>query len=138
VFQRPTETPTLLEAYDFPEMSPNCLMRRQSNVPTQALQMMNSDQIWEFARYMAGRIIDEAGPDRGRQVEQVFLRALSRPPTASETRESLAALEQLVGKWPERLKQDKQDAPIEPTANWLSLAGLCHTVINSAEFLFID
>jgi mono/diheme cytochrome c family protein len=138
VFQRPTETPTLLEAYDFPEMSPNCLMRRQSNVPTQALQMMNSDQIWEFARYMAGRIIDEAGPDRGRQVEQVFLRALSRPPTASETRESLAALEQLVGKWPERLKQDRQDAPIEPTANWLSLAGLCHTVINSAEFLFID
>lgn len=138
VFQRPTETPTLLEAYDFPEMSPNCLMRRQSNVPTQALQMMNSDQIWEFARFMAGRIIDDVGPDRERQVEQVFLRALSRPPTESEKREGMAALEQLAQNWPTRLKQDKQDAPIEPTSKWLSLAGLCHTIINSAEFLFID
>jgi mono/diheme cytochrome c family protein len=138
VFQRPTETPTLLDAYDFPEMSPNCLMRRQSNVPTQALQMMNGAQIWEFARFMAGRIIDDVGADRERQVEQVFLRALSRPPTESEKRESLVALEQLVEEWPERLKQDQQDAPIESSAKWLSLAGLCHTVINSAGFLFID
>jgi hypothetical protein len=138
LFLRPTETPTLLEVYDYPEMSPNCIMRRQSNVPTQALQMMNSEQMWKFARYMAGRIIDEAGPDRERQVERVYLRALSRPPTASELRESLAALEQLVEHWPERLKKDHQDAPIGPTANWLSLAGLCHTVLNSAEFIFID
>lgn len=138
LFLRPTETPTLLEVYDYPEMSPNCIMRRQSNVPTQALQMMNSEQMWKFARYMAGRVIDEAGPDRGRQVERVYLRALSRPPTASELRESLAALDQLAERWPERLKKDHQDAPIGPTANWLSLAGLCHTVLNSAEFIFID
>jgi mono/diheme cytochrome c family protein len=138
LFLRPTETPTLLEAFDYPEMSPNCIMRRQSNVPTQALQMMNSEQMWQFARYMAGRVIDEAGPDRARQVERVYLRALSRPPTETEMRESLAPLEQLSEKWPERLKKDRQDAPIAPTADWLSLAGLCHTVLNSAEFIFID
>lgn len=138
LFYRPEEAVTLLDAYDFPEMSPNCLQRRQSNVPTQALHMMNSEQMWEFARYMAGRVIDEAGSDRKRQVELVYLRALSRLPTDFERQESEAALEQLARHWPERLKKDNQDAPIEPTANWLSLASLCHTVMNSAEFIFID
>jgi mono/diheme cytochrome c family protein len=138
LFQGPSEMPTLLDAYDFPEMSPNCVMRRQSNVPTQALQMMNSEQMWKVARYMAGRIIDEAGPHRERQVELVYLRALSRQPAAHEKQESLAALEQLAESWPERLKKDHQDAPIGPTADWLSLAGLCHTLLNSAEFIFVD
>lgn len=138
LFYRPDEPVTLLDAYDFPEMSPNCLLRRQSNVPTQALQMMNSEQMWEFARYMAGRVIDEAGPDRDRRIERVYFRALARPPTEQEKLEGREALDQLVRHWPERLKKDNQEAPIAQTADWLALAGLCHTVMNSAEFIFVD
>jgi len=119
-------------------MTPNCVERSQSNVATQALQMMNSGQMWEHARYMAGRIVDDVGADWGNQVNQVYLRALSRPPTEVEKRESLGTLEELARHWPARLEKDHVETPKRATANWLALASLCHTVLNSASFMFID
>jgi hypothetical protein len=138
VLQRPTAPVTLLEVYDLPRMTPNCVERSQSNVATQALQMMNGGQLWEHARYMAGRVIDEVGQARENQVNQVYLRALSRPPSVFEMRESLAALEELTRQWPTRLERDHVETPKQATANWLALAGLCHTVLNSANFIFVD
>ena len=94
--------------------------------------------MWEFARYMAGRAIDKVGEDQKKQVEQVYLRAYSRPPTDFETRQSLATLEELIRHWPPRLEKDHVEAPKQATTNWLALAGLCHTILNSANFVFID
>ena len=65
-------------------MTPNCIERRQSQVATQSLQMMNGSDVWEHSRYMAGRLIDEIGPDPRHQVEEVFRRALSRRPSDGE------------------------------------------------------
>ena len=136
--QQPRTPISLLEAFDLPQLAPNCIVRNQSNVPTQALQLMNSEWTWELSRFMAGRIIDTAGSDSEKQVREVFLRALSRPPSQSETSESLQALDELRSHWPARLMSDRRESPIEPTARWLALANLCHTVLNSAEFAFID
>lgn len=138
VLQRTSTPVTLLEAFDLPQMNPNCIERSRSNVATQALQMMNSEQIWKLATYMAGRVIDEAGDDRERQVEHVFLRALSRPPTETERQESLTALDKLAEQWPARLKKDHTASPVQTTSRWMALAGLCHTVLNSASFIFVD
>ena len=136
--QRPRTPITLLEAFDQPQMTPNCIVRSQSNVPTQALQLMNSEWMWELSRYMAGRIVDDTGSDREKQVQAVFMRSLSRAPTEFEMRESLASLDELRSHWPERLMRDRRDAPIESTAQWLALANLSHTVLNSAAFAFVD
>src|SRR4029077_19638883 len=58
------QTPvSLMDAFDQPAMTPNCTERRRSNVATQALHMMNGSMTWDLARYMAGRVIDEAGGD---------------------------------------------------------------------------
>ncbi len=138
ILQRRTTPVTLLEVYDLPQMTPNCIERSQSNVATQALQMMNSGQMWELVRYMAGRVIDEVGENREKQVHQIYLRAFSRPPTEFEMRESLATLEELTRHWPRRLERDHVETPKQTTANWLALAGLCHTILNSADFMFID
>jgi hypothetical protein len=138
ILQRPTTPVTLLEVYDLPRMTPNCIERSQSNVATQALQMMNSGQMWELARYMAGRVIDEVGENPQKQVEQVYLRALSRPPAEFEMRESLGTVAELTRHWPPRLERDRVETPKQATANWLALAGLCHTILNSADFMFID
>jgi hypothetical protein len=53
-------------------------------------------------------------------------------------RESLTTLEELVRDWPPRLERDRVETPRQVTANWLALAGLCHTILNSADFMFID
>ena len=133
------QTPmSLMDAFDQPAMTPNCTERRRSNVATQALHMMNGSLTWELARFMAGRVIDEAGDDRSKQIEAVYLRALARSPSAEEVSLGRASIEQFVREWPERLASDNGDAPHAASAQWLGLANYCHAILNSAEFSFID
>ncbi|MCY4585530.1 MAG: PSD1 and planctomycete cytochrome C domain-containing protein [Bryobacterales bacterium] len=138
VTQKMQKPLTLLDAYDLPRMTPNCIERRQSQVPTQALQMMNGTDVWEHSRYMAGRLMDEVGTDPAEQVEAVFVRTLSRRPSADEKHDSLAALNEFSGMWLKRLTKDQDPAPMGWKSRWLALASYCHTMLNSAEFSFID
>ncbi len=138
VLQRRTSRVTLMDAYDLPHMTPNCLERRESTVPTQALHMMNGEPIWNHAKHLAGRVIDAAGGETKRQIEEMFQRVLSRPPTAAEVEKSSAVLAELARHWPERLRADGSSAPREWTSRWLALSGFAHTLLNSAEFSYID
>ena len=133
------QTPvSLLDAFDQPSMTPNCTERRRSNVATQALHLMNGSMAWNLARYMAGRIIDEAGTSRDRQIEQVYLRAYSRKPSTDEIATGITAISDFEKQWPDRLKKDNADAPLATQSAWLALANYCHAILNSAEFSFID
>jgi hypothetical protein len=133
------QTPmSLLDAFDEPIMTPNCTERRRSNVATQALHMMNGSMTWDLARYMAGRMIDQAGSARAKQVELIYLRAYSRPPTPEEIKIGVEAIDGFEKQWPARLAIDNDAAPRAESANWLALANYCHAILNSAEFSFID
>jgi hypothetical protein len=100
--------------------------------------MMNGSMSWDLARYMAGRVIDEAGADTTQQIESIYLRAFSRRPTPDEVAEGLSAISEFRKEWPARLAKDNGEAPREASANWLALANYCHALLNSAEFSFID
>ena len=133
------QTPlTMLAAFDFPQMTPNCTERQHSTVATQALALMNSEASWSHAKHMAGRVIDIAGDAPRSQVEEVYWRALSRPPSAAEMTDALETIEALARQWPTRLEEEYTAAPTAWTARWLSLANLCHAVLNSAAFSYID
>jgi cytochrome c553 len=133
------QTPmSLLDAFDEPIMTPNCTERRRSNVATQALHMMNGSMTWDLARYMAGRVIDESDGVRAKQIELIYLRAYSRPPTAEEVKIGIDAIEGFRKQWPARLAKDNESAPRAESANWLAVANYCHAILNSAEFSFID
>ena len=137
VHQRQTPM-SLLDAFDEPAMTPNCTERRRSNVATQALHMMNGSMTWELSRFMAGRVIDEAGPDVSKQVEAVYLRAYSRKPSAAEQKLGVDAVAEFRKQWPARLATDNDPAPRGEAAGWLAMANYCHAILNSAEFSFID
>ena len=51
LLQRRSMPLTLLELFDAPRMDPSCLERARSTVPTQALQLWNSDMLREGSRY---------------------------------------------------------------------------------------
>ncbi|MDE0658297.1 MAG: DUF1553 domain-containing protein [Gammaproteobacteria bacterium] len=136
--QRRYDPVSLLEAYDMPRMTPNCVERENSTVATQALHMMNGTTVWEHSRYMAGRIIDRVGYDPERQIAQAYLQALSREPTEWELERSRAALGQFADHWSSRLGDDRDPAPVRWAAQWRALSSLCHTLLNSAEFSFVD
>jgi hypothetical protein len=129
---------TMFEVFDAPQLQPNCLKRGYSTVSTQAMQLMNGDIVRESARHFSGRVIDAVGLDTAKQVEQVYLVALSRPPSREEMIRSLAAVQNLTRRWLEQLDKEVVAEPKRGKAQWLALASFCHTILNSPDFVYID
>jgi len=138
VLQRRTTPMTMPQVFDFSPLSPNCIQRPQSTVSTQALQMMNGSVAREHARYLAGRLIDQFGDNREKQIEEIYLRIFARRPTVEENRRALERLADLTNRWNTDLESRKQDAPRAFTATWSALASLCHAMLSSAGFMYID
>ena len=124
--QRRSEIPTLLDNFDLPPMSPNCIERMESTVSLQALYLSNNGMVKRLAEDTAQRVAKEAGPDPREQIEQLYWLALGRAPASEE---ASASLETLL-----RLKQlEPKDA-----GELAPLAKICHTIFNSAAFIYID
>jgi|SRR5579871_1909651 len=147
VEQRRTKLPTVMESFDLPAMSPNCVDRSISVIAPQALHMMNDSMIEQLAAAFAERVSKEAGADPQKQVERAYWIALSRPPTVEERRASVETIQKLrslqgsaatggsrlaTKPAPEHGASVTADAPVAP------LDELCHTLMNSAAFLYVD
>ena len=115
-----------------------CITRAYSTVVTQALEMTNSPTVRERARYLAGRLIDLFPNQPEKQIEEIYLRALSRRPTADETRKALSDVEALTKHWESYVETEKYDAPHAAAARWSALGDFCHAMLISAEFTYID
>jgi hypothetical protein len=126
ILQRRRDIPTILESFDLPPMNPNCVERIDSNVALQALYLMNDDMVRQLASGFAERVKREAGADPQRQIDQVYWIAVSRSPTENERKASLETLSGL----------GKQASPEDN--GLFALAKVCHAVLNSAAFLYID
>jgi hypothetical protein len=128
---RRTDIPTMMETFDYPEMGPNCLTRSVSTVSPQSLMLMNNKHVRELATAFAANVAailrdsEAEGHDaHGAQVDTVYHVALSRPPTGLERRIGIETLKELTTAW-----------RTEPQA---ALETYCHTILNSAAFLYID
>ena len=138
VMQRRSQPVTLLESFDAPLLVPNCLKRPHSTVSSQALQLENSELVRISARHMAGRVIDFVGDDIPKQIERVYLLALARRPSPQEFLKAEGVLRQLTREWKRHLEVEVPAEPIDSQAQWLALSSLCHTYLNSAEFLYVN
>jgi hypothetical protein len=138
ILRRRKTPPTMLDVFDLPQLNPNCTERAESTVAPQALQMMNGETARGHARYWAGRLIDEFPGDRTRQIEQLYLRALTRRPSKAEIESGLSSLDQLTAEWQSHVESRNEMAPRGFTARWSALSSLAHAVLSSAEFLYVD
>ncbi len=136
VRQTRKQLPTHLENFDFPQMNPNCVERRDSIVAPQALQMMNTGMVQDLAEKFAQRVIHKAGTDAAKQLEQVYWIALSRPPTDEEKQVGLDALGKLLDQWTKQLADSGK--PDKEAATLRVLTTYCHAIMNSAGFLYVD
>jgi hypothetical protein len=119
---------SLLESFDLPAMNPNCLQRTESLVAPQALHLLNDRTIRDLAGHCARRVRQTAGADPRKEVRELYRLALSRPPHAEEEVVCLEALPTLTA----------AAAGAAPDPALLALEILCHTLMNSAAFLYID
>jgi hypothetical protein len=138
VMQRRRSPVTILEAFDTPPMLPNCVERPKSNVPTQALQLMNSKAVLDHARYLSGRLIDANGNEPQKLVDAAYRNVLSRPASPEEVKAGVTALIDLRQQRIDHLTDKNEATPRASTADWLALGDLVHALLNSAEFIYVD
>lgn len=73
----------------------NCVIRRDvSNIPTQALALMNDPIFSEIASAFAKRLLEEVKTDPGDRLERAFRLALGRSPKEEEKNMFLSYLDQ--------------------------------------------
>ena len=124
----------MLETFDLPQMNPACQVRPNSTVAQQALYLMNNDTVRQLSESFAMRAQEKAtGTDE--QIQWIYQTALSRPPTAEELKLGRSTLSQLQQTWREQLQAEKKSTLDAPH---LALKTYCHTLMNSAAFLYID
>ena len=129
--QRRKEMPTILETFDLPQMNPNCTQRQDSTVVSQPLYLLHNKMIYDLSRSFANEVMSEAGSDANARVGAIYLTALGRPANEEEITLGLKALEQLTDEW-------RHAATEGHTPEDLALADLCHALLNSAAFLYVD
>jgi cytochrome c553 len=128
--------PTHMENFDYPQMNPNCVQRRDSVVALQALELMNSATVHQLAEHFARRLRRQAGQDPARQIELGYLIALGRQPGEEEKQVGLSALAGLTREWAKQ--RDVSGNPDAEAAGQRALATYCHALLNSAGFLYVD
>jgi len=89
-WQRTFLHPSLL-AFDAPSREECCSERNRSNIPQQALVLLNDPTYVEAARVFAARILGECKGDTGRRIAWAWQQALQRDPDAEE-RKTVASL----------------------------------------------
>jgi hypothetical protein len=119
---------TILECFDLPRPTPNCLERKLSTVAPQALHLLNNESINQLMLSFADRVNRDAGADRARQIDISYQLALGRLPIPEEMQLATETLNRLQAEW----------GKTESDSDRKALANLCHVLINSAEFIYID
>lgn len=119
---------TMLQAHDQPVMETNCTRRSRSTVSTQALTLLNSDAMVAHAAAFGDRALREA-PDA--PVKLLVLAALSREATTDEVADFEKFLEEQYVRYSVSGNQSE-------VARHKALADLCHMLLASNEFVYVD
>ncbi len=114
------------QAFDMPNPHSTIGLRTVSNVPAQALAMMNNPMVVKQSRLWAQRLLtDQKTRTMEARIQQAYLACVSREPSEIE----IAAAKEFVETQAQELNV-AQDAP----QVW---ADLCHVLLNAKEFLFV-
>ena len=119
---------SLLAAFDQPLIGTNCTARQTSVVVPQALAVLNDPILVAAAEKFAQRVYAVAASPQER-ITVAFRLALGRPPDVDETTAAQALLE--------RHAQRYADLPVDQAA-LRSLGHLCHMLLCSNEFLYVE
>nr|MDQ3331023.1 DUF1553 domain-containing protein [Planctomycetota bacterium] len=116
--QRNFLTP-MLSAFDYPPPATTVGRRNVSNVPAQALILLNDPFVIDQAKLWARQVPAEPSLSTEDRITRLYEAAYSRPPSAEETTTAVAFLEA-------RSETDEQ-----------AWTDLCHVLFNGKEFVFV-
>ncbi|MBI3410282.1 MAG: DUF1553 domain-containing protein [Planctomycetes bacterium] len=114
----------MLLAFDYPTPFSTMGRRSVSNVPAQALTMMNNDFVLQQAESWGKKVLAGNGRTARARLNQMYVAVFGRPPSEVESTQAQAYLEEQA-----RI-HGRSDAP----RAWTDLA---HVLFNVKEFIFI-
>jgi hypothetical protein len=117
-------------AFDFPLPDSTIGSRTRSNVPAQALIMMNDPFVIDTAKAWAQQLITRENDNADARIAYMFERALARPPVEQE----MAALRQLLEEQAAEYGLD-ESAILTDVALWTDMG---HTLFTLKEFIFVS
>ena len=123
------EAPKFLSAFDLPGGKVTRGRRDVTNVPAQALALLNDPFVLGQADEWAGRLAAHPDASVAARIDGMFQAALARPPRADE----LARCEQAVIEFATL----HQVPPADVLASRLVWREMAHTVFNLKEFIYI-
>ncbi len=128
----------LLLAFDYPTPFTTIGRRGVSNVPAQALAMMNNPFVVEQARHWAERVLSEPHATPADRVQAMYLAAFGRPADEVELHDALAfvnaapATAELSGEG-----TANPAATASTDSEHQTWADFAHVLFNLKEFIFI-
>jgi hypothetical protein len=139
-WQRTFLHPAML-AFDAPSREEAACERPRSNIPQQALVLLNDPQFVEAARVFAAKAIAEGGKDDTAKAAWAFERATGRQPRPPEAKVLLAVLEKHRKDYAAKPDEAKKllavgDAPAPddvPPAELAAWTSVCRVVLNLHE-----
>jgi Protein of unknown function (DUF1553)/Protein of unknown function (DUF1549)/Planctomycete cytochrome C len=143
VFQRRSLVLPIVEAFDAADMNNTCPRRAATTIAPQALALFNGEFSRSESVHIAERVIKDAGADLEKQITRAYELTLIRKPTASQMALAKAFLikqTQLPSAASQavRTAAASNAAPAVSEAQSAALAELCHVLINTNEFIYLD
>ena len=119
--------PDVLDLFDFAEPSLVTGDRETTNVPVQALYLMNSPFVQAQAEALADRLMREADDDESR-IRRAFLLCFGRAPAADEAKMAASFFAQRTSRSPATTRHGVG-------SSW---AAFCQALLSTAEFRNLD
>jgi hypothetical protein len=112
-------------AFDYPVPFTTIGKRSVSNVPAQALTLLNNPFVIQQAQLWSKQVLAEANRTTRERITGMYVTAFSRPPTAAELKDAQDFL----------TEQAKEYGQADDPRAW---ADLCHVLFNVKEFIFLN
>ena len=152
VFQRRSLALPIVEAFDGPDMVNTCPRRATTTIAPQALALFNGEFSRGEAGFFAVRVARDAGDDITKQIARAYEIALLRRPTLPQqtlaqeflARQTRLHLNDAQNGKPSGVRPVAVTAANTPDAKTLkaaqqaALTDLCHVLLNTNEFLYLD
>ncbi|MEZ5357106.1 MAG: DUF1553 domain-containing protein, partial [Bryobacteraceae bacterium] len=113
----------MFEAFDMPDTHESCARRNRTVTPGQALDLLNNQLVLDWARGLANRVSNDTGLTAEKQVERAYRFTYGRAPEAEELTAAVGFLDSHS-----KLVDSRESA----------LVDLCHMLLNSNEFVYLN
>ena len=144
VFVRRNTRYPMFESFDMPDTHESCPRRDVTTSPIQALTMLNSAPVMEWAEGLAARVLERGHADREAQIAVAYKLAYSRPPTSEESKMAFDFFERHRAIVAARARSGGKLAGVGSlpagvdAVDAATLVDFCHMLINSNEFVYIN